>query len=155
MTTLPEYPLSEQPGNNTRHDLPSAKGYRISGTVIHGNHLGRTLGFPTANIDPGDDHPPSILNGVYLVQVELGSRKFYGLCNIGDRPTIGGNHITIEVYILNFSEDIYGQELTIGIISALREERKFSGLEQLTEQIRCDKESAIKLISALDQDQGS
>ncbi len=124
----------------------------ICGTVVHGNHLGRTLGFPTANVLPHSDQPALVPNGVYLVSLFLQEKKFFGLCNIGLRPTIGGTHLVIEVNILDFSADIYGMELSVTIIRQIRKEKKFKNLEALVSQIRHDKEKAMKMISALDKD---
>jgi len=141
---------SENKLNLTRQ---SAVGYIITGIVVHGNHLGKTLGFPTANIRPHKDQPPMIQNGVYLVSVSLKSGTFSGLCNIGHRPTVGGKQIVIEVNILSFSEEIYGEEIFVRIIRAIRKEKKFENLEQLVNQIKLDKEKAIKILSALNKDQ--
>ena len=123
----------------------------IRGTVVHGNHLGRTLGFPTANVHPHSDQPALVPNGVYLVSLFLQEKKFFGLCNIGLRPTIGGTHLVIEVNI-DFSADIYGMEISVTIIRQIRKEKKFKNLEALVSQIRHDKEKAMKMISALDKD---
>ena len=131
----------------------SFKGHLISGIVVTGNQLGRTLGFPTANIQTPQGQPLTVPNGVYLVAVILGNRSFFGLCNIGFRPTIGGLHLVTEVHILDFSEDIYGQEISVKIIRSIRKEKKFKSLEQLVNQIRLDKEKASKLISFFDKDQ--
>lgn len=93
-----------------------------------------------------------IPNGVYLVSVSLNARTFSGLCNIGHRPTIGGKDLVIEVNILAFSEDIYGKEISVRILRAIRKERKFKDLEQLVNQIKRDKTKAIKILSALNKD---
>ncbi len=132
---------------------PSLKESSIRGVVVHGNHLGSTLGFPTANIIPPEDHPPVIPNGVYLVSVMLREKEFFGLCNIGYRPTIGGTHIVIEVNILDFSDDIYGEEISIRVIKAIRKEKKFKDLEQLVNQIKLDKSKAVKFLSALNKNE--
>jgi len=135
-----------------RQDL---KHYYIRGTVVHGNHLGSTLGYPTANIQPHQDQPAMIPNGVYLVSVLLQERKFFGLCNIGNRPTIGGKQLVIEVNILDFSEDIYGKDISIKVIRAIRKEKKFQNLTQLVDQINFDKEKVMKILSVLLKDQTS
>lgn len=136
-----------QPGKNK----VSIKGYAIQGKVVHGNHIGRTLGFPTANIEPYMAMDTMVPNGVYLVGVTLGNEIYSGLCNIGFRPTIGGHNLVIEVNILDFSKDIYGQEIRVNIIRRIRKEKKFSGLEELVSQIRRDKDKALKLLSAADK----
>ncbi|MEI8006514.1 MAG: riboflavin kinase [Bacteroidota bacterium] len=153
MNTGPKYSSSEKPSNgNNPVSTGLSEGYTISGKVVHGNHLGRTLGFPTANIHPPDDDYPSIPNGVYLVSVLLKGKKFFGLCNIGKRPTIGGTRVVIEVNILDFSEDLYGAEISITVIQALRKEKKFKNLTQLVSQMNRDKSKVMKILSAPDKD---
>ena len=127
------------------------KDYIIRGTVVHGNHLGKTLGFPTANIQPYKDQPPMIRNGVYLVHVTLQERKLFGICNNGYRPTIGGTHLVIEVNILDFSEDIYGMEISVRIIRRIRKEKKFEHLDQLVSQIKLDRLKATRILSVLNK----
>ena len=133
----------------TKQARQSLKESSIRGIVVHGKHLGSSLGFPTANIIPPKEHPPVIPNGVYLVSVMLREKEFFGLCNIGYRPTIGGTHLVIEVNILDFSDDIYGEEISIRVIRAIRKEKKFRDLEQLVNQIKLDKAKAVKFLSAL------
>lgn len=152
MTRVPKYQSSQPdfsglaaPGRG------SLNGYTISGTVVNGNHLGRTLGFPTANIQPLNNDPLAIPNGVYLVSVLLKKKIFFGLCNIGNRPTIGGTQVVIEVNILDFSDDIYGTEISITIIRTLRKEKKFKDLGQLASQLQLDKAKAMKILSASDK----
>lgn len=125
----------------------------IHGIVVHGNHLGRTFGFPTANILPSGNHEKNYPHGVYLVSVSLNARKLFGICNIGFRPTIGGTNLVIEVNILDFSEDIYGKEISVKILKPIRKEKKFQNLEKLVNQIRLDKEKAESILSALNKDQ--
>ena len=83
----------------------------------------------------------------------LREKEFFGLCNIGYRPTIGGTHIVIEVNILDFSDDIYGEEISIRVIKAIRKEKKFKDLEQLVNQIKLDKSKAVKFLSALNKNE--
>ena len=83
----------------------------------------------------------------------LQERKFFGLCNIGLRPTIGGKHLVIEVNILDFSEDIYGKEISVSVLRIIRKEKKFQNLDQLVNQIRLDRIKALKLLSMPDKDQ--
>jgi riboflavin kinase/FMN adenylyltransferase len=134
-------------------EMLPVQNYYIRGRVVHGNHLGSSLGFPTANIQTLADQPKMIPNGVYLVSVMLQERKFFGLCNIGLRPTIGGKHLVIEVNILDFSEDIYGKEISVSVLRIIRKEKKFQNLDQLVNQIRLDKIEALKLLSLPDKDQ--
>ncbi len=123
--------------------------YALRGTVVHGNHLGRTLGFPTANLELDNQTPFLIGHGVYLVRVGYLNRKMNGFANIGIRPTIGGKNLTFEVNIFDFEEDIYGKILTVWFLDRIREERKFATLDDLVAQIRTDKLTALKLLSGL------
>ncbi len=112
--------------------------YGLYGVVVAGNRMGRTIGFPTANMQlyeplklvPGD--------GVYAVDVEVTGNVFKGMCNIGTRPTVGGTSRTIETHILDFSEDIYGLPLRIRFQRRIRDERKFPSLDALRQQLELD-----------------
>ena len=92
-----------------------------------------------------------IPNGVYLVGVLLQGTKLSGLCNIGYRPTIGGQHLVIEDPILDFTEDIYGQAMEVKVIGAIRKEKKFKNLEELVGQIKRDKVKAMKMLSVFNK----
>ena len=114
--------------------------YSISGIVEHGNSIGATIGFPTANIrlDSAKQLPAS---GVYAVEVHLEAQRsisYKALANIGTNPTVGNDHLSLEVHLLDFQGDLYGQSLTISFLSFLREERKFDSLEELKNQITAD-----------------
>jgi len=120
--------------------------YNISGTVVEGFKVGRTIGFPTANIEP--NHPnkliPSI--GVYDVRVLVNNRQHLGMLNIGNRPTLNnGEKISIEVHILNFNEDIYNQAITVSFLRKIRDQRKFNGIDELKEQLQKDKNYVIEM----------
>lgn len=117
--------------------------YYFSGTVIQGNKLGRTIGYPTANLQIQDEYKLVPANGVYAVDVQLSSRNLKGMMNIGIRPTVDGTKRVIEVNIFNFDEDIYGQTLKITLKKNLRSEVKFAGLEELKGQLAKDKEDAM------------
>jgi riboflavin kinase / FMN adenylyltransferase len=117
--------------------------YYFSGTVIQGNKLGRTIGYPTANLQIQDEHKLVPANGVYAVDVQLGNRNLKGMMNIGIRPTVDGTKRVIEVNIFNFDEDIYGQTLKVTLKKNLRLEVKFAGLEELKTQLAKDKEHAM------------
>jgi riboflavin kinase/FMN adenylyltransferase len=130
----------------------------FEGLVIEGNKMGRTLGFPTANL--GIEDPEKLLpgNGVYAVKASLFDGSYTGLemvlpgagsgsslsgmMNIGYRPTVGGGSRTIEVNIFDFDQDIYGQRLAVFVRRYLRGEQKFSGLDALKEQLKKDKLAA-------------
>lgn len=118
--------------------------YFFSGLVIEGNKLGRTIGYPTANLHIEDEHKLIPANGVYAVDVQLGERSFKGMMNIGVRPTVGGLNRVIEVNIFDFDEDIYGQSMKVTLKKHLRNEIKFAGLEELKVQLAKDREEAKK-----------
>ena len=117
--------------------------YYFSGTVIQGNKIGRTIGYPTANLQIQDEYKLIPANGVYAVDVTLGSRNLKGMMNIGIRPTVDGTKRVIEVNIFDFDEDIYDETLKITLKKNLRLEIKFAGLDALKEQLAKDKENAI------------
>ena len=120
--------------------------YEISGTVVPGRQRGgRLLGFPTANIRMNDQVPPK--PGVYVVEVELDGMTYGGAANLGYNPTFGGTDLSLEVHILDFSQDIYGTAITIKFIARLRDERRFSGPEALIEQIHQDVAAARELLA--------
>ncbi|MGN6386617.1 MAG: bifunctional riboflavin kinase/FAD synthetase [Verrucomicrobiota bacterium] len=118
--------------------------YSTSGKVIQGDQLGRKLGYPTANIECAELMTPP--HGVYAVKVLAGSVLGNGVVNIGVRPTIANPHpqLRMEVHLLDYSGDLYGQELELAFLGVIRPERKFSGLEELQHQIAKDIESARK-----------
>lgn len=117
--------------------------YQLTGKVVVGDKLGRTLGFPTANLAINDSDKLIPASGVYGVDVQLFSgeqiRDFHGMMNIGYRPTVNGKERRIEVHIFAFDEDIYNQTLRVSLIAHTRKEMKFSGLEALKEQLHKDK----------------
>lgn len=111
--------------------------YRLSGTVVRGDQRGRLLGFPTANLEtPGDKVLP--LGGVYAVRVLAGRDDWPGMLNIGARPTFDGVEQRVEVHLLGFEGDLYGQTLSLDFIERLRDERRFDGIEALKEQLNED-----------------
>ncbi len=143
----PSPPLSS---TQIRHALEEGRideanamlGYRygLQGVVVAGNRMGRTIGFPTANMQLYEPLKLVPGNGVYAVEAEVLGRKFKGMCNIGLRPTVGGTFRTVETHILDFDEDIYGLPLDIRFARRIRDERKFPSLEALREQLEKDKE---------------
>ena len=119
--------------------------FTLQGKVKDGQHLGRTLGFPTVNQDVPTDKI-LIKNGVYLTRVKFNKKTKYGITNIGIRPTVNGSSPICETHIFDFHGDLYGKTLTVEFIKFLRSERKFSSLDDLTEQIKTDIENAKKYI---------
>ncbi len=111
--------------------------YSLRGIIVEGNKLGRTINFPTANMQIWDEQlMPS--NGVYATYARLGERRFIAATNVGNRPTINGTRITVEAHLLDFDEDIYGAEMRLQFINRVRPERKFDSLDALKAQIQTD-----------------
>ena len=120
--------------------------YYFSGIVVKGNQLGRTIGFPTANILIKEDYKLIPKKGVYLVKSIIKGDLVYGIMNIGIRPTLNGTNQTIEVHYLDFNEDLYEQQLTVEVLEFIRAEQKFDSLEILKNQIQKDKEKSLTFI---------
>ena len=124
--------------------------YFFEGIVIEGDKIGRTLGYPTANIKVNDEHKLIPANGVYAVELQIGSSQsplLKGMMNIGYRPTIGGTKKIIEVNIFDFNREIYGEGIKIFIKKYLRPEQKFSGLEALKNQLAADKTNVTNILN--------
>ena len=112
--------------------------YSISGNVIHGKKIGRTIGYPTANIEV-DALKLLPKKGAYIVDVFVKNQHYKGMLSIGTNPTVAGKVISVEVYILDFDEDIYDQEISVNFREFLHEEIKFNGLEELMVRLDEDK----------------
>jgi riboflavin kinase/FMN adenylyltransferase len=115
--------------------------YSLTGAVVAGNRLGRTIGFPTANMKLYEPLKLVPGRGVYAVDVEVLGRKFRGMTNIGTRPTVGGLTTSVETHILDFDEDIYGLPLRVTFLRRLRDEVRFPSLEELKAQLEKDREA--------------
>ncbi|MEO7523194.1 MAG: bifunctional riboflavin kinase/FAD synthetase [Ferruginibacter sp.] len=113
--------------------------YSFSGIVTEGDRIGRTIGYPTANIPPESMEKLVPANGVYAVNIKIDSDFYKGMMNIGVRPTVGGLKKVIEVNIFNFDNDIYGKNIRIYLKKYLRSEQKFNGLNELRDQLAKDK----------------
>lgn len=124
--------------------------FEIPGIVVHGDKRGRTIGFPTANVQPMDGAIiPAV--GVYAVRLQVQDEWYDGVCNVGYKPTFHkpeDKKLTIEVHILNFSKNIYGEEVVVSWYKHLRSEQKFSSIEELKQQIEKDKQRAIEYFAA-------
>ncbi len=121
--------------------------YQLHGVVVAGNRLGRTIGFPTANMQLYEPLKLIPANGVYFVRVETSDRMLYGMCNIGCRPTVGtGNARTIETNIFDFDEDIYGLDIKVTFIARIREEVRFESMDALRSQLEKDRDACLSLI---------
>ncbi len=117
--------------------------YSLSGRVIKGDKLGRTLGFPTANIDIDSHYKLVPADGIYAIRVTYAHQNFDGMLYIGNRPTIDGDMRTIEANIFNFDKEIYGEELTVSFEKLLRTDSKFKDLDALKMQLYKDRETAL------------
>ena len=121
--------------------------YSLYGVVVAGNRLGRTIGFPTANMQLYEPLKMVPANGVYFVQVQTIGRSLYGMCNIGCRPTVSeGNARTIETNIFGFDEDIYGLDMTISFVEKIRDEIRFDSLDELRVQLDKDRDTCLTLL---------
>lgn len=139
-------------GKLDRAKLLLGRAYSLVGTVVTGKQLGRTIGFPTANIDlPIEKFLPC--NGVYAVKVYIAEDKspIAGVMNIGNRPTVSGTNQSVEVYLINWSGDLYGKVISVELEQFLRPEQKFESLDALKNQIKidCDRAKATLETSPL------
>lgn len=117
--------------------------YFLEGPVIHGRHLATEMGFPTANVRPDEEKilPPF---GVYAAEIQLGERTFKGMANLGIKPTVTEEHVTLlETYVFDLAEDLYGKELKVRLIRFMRPEKKFPSITELKNQLSADKENVF------------
>lgn len=120
--------------------------HKISGTVIQGNRIGRTLRFPTANIALDDDIP--VRDGVYAAEVRTEGKIWPAMVNIGTRPTVSADGKRFaEAHLFGFDGDIYGRTITIFLLQYIRGERRFTGLDALNEQLQIDKQNILNLFN--------
>lgn len=141
-------------GNVRAANLFLGRTYNLTGTVVKGRQLGRTIGFPTANLQVDDAIKLIPANGVYAVEVLHNGQRLGGMTNIGFRPTVAGENQTIETYIFarsgpRFDRDIYGEHITLQFREFIRPEEKFSGLPALVEQLKNDEQTARELLEML------
>jgi len=120
--------------------------YEMSGTVVTGNKIGRNIGFPTANLKLNDSHKLVPGQGVYATTVTVDNSVYKAMTNIGYRPTIDADHLTIEANIFDFDQDIYGKEITLAFIERIRDEKRFASLGDLQLQLAEDKIVAGQLL---------
>lgn len=121
--------------------------YSLTGKVVAGKQLGRTIGYPTANIYIEDKYKLIPADGVYAVNVEYEGEMYGGMLNIGNNPTVQGKGRSVEVNIFNFNKDIYGDVATIYFIKRLRDELKFNNLEELKIALKKDKEDSLAILN--------
>ena len=121
--------------------------YQLRGHIIKGNHLGRQMGFPTANIEVDEKNKVIPRNGSYAVRITTGNKKYNGMLYIGSRPSIGNDDsLRFEVNIFDFADDIYDEPISVEFVTFVRESQKFDSLDELSKQIQADKEKAMLLI---------
>lgn len=126
-------------------------GYRffITGNVVKGKKIGRTIDFPTANINIKETYKLIPKDGVYIIASIIDGHPFYGMMNIGTNPTVDGKNRSVEVHFFNFDADLYGETLKIEFLHRLRDEQKFEDLDALKEQLKIDKLNAKDYIDLL------
>ena len=117
--------------------------FSITGVVKKGDQIGRTIGYPTANLEVAEKNKLIPPNGAYASKVIIENRIYKGMLNIGMRPTVNGQNKSIEVNIFNFDASIYNQEITIELYKYIRKETKFTTIHQLKEQLHQDKQSVL------------
>ncbi|MDQ1167886.1 bifunctional riboflavin kinase/FAD synthetase [Flavobacterium sp. SORGH_AS_0622] len=123
--------------------------YFLNGTVVKGKQLGRTIGFPTANIYIEEDYKLIPKIGVYVVKAVVNEEIVYGMMNIGFNPTVNGDKQTIEVHLFNFDKDIYDQNIKVSLLHYIREEQKFGSVDALKAQLHQDQIEALAFINLL------
>ena len=117
--------------------------YFLTGTVFKGKQLGRTLGFPTANIQIEEDYKLIPKKGAYIVQSIINKNEVHGIMNIGFNPTVLGNNLSLEIHYLDFEEDLYDKKISVSLLQYLRPEQKFGSVDELKNQLEFDKIEAI------------
>ena len=121
----------------------------ITGQVVKGEQLGRTLGFPTANIHIKEEYKLIPKDGVYIVKALIEAEEVFGMMNIGSKPTLGKNQRSIEVHFFNFDNDLYAKNIRVEFLKRLRDEEKFNSMGDLKNQLKKDKDHALKYIASL------
>jgi riboflavin kinase/FMN adenylyltransferase len=123
--------------------------YFLTGTVIQGKQLGRTIGFPTANLKIEEDYKLIPLKGVYIVSSQINNQEVFGMMNIGLNPTVGGENLSVEIHYLDFEADLYNQQISVSILKRIRGEEKFDSITLLKEQIEKDKKESLLYLDGL------
>lgn len=123
--------------------------YPISGEVVHGDKIGRAIGFPTANLQVDDERKLLPAAGVYAVKIALRGKEYAGMLNVGIRPTVSDSGIVrLETHIFGFDGNLYGEKITVSLVRRVRGERKFDGIQELSDQLARDKQAVETLFSA-------
>ena len=135
-------------------EIPLAKAYLgydyfLTGTIVKGKQLGRTIGFPTANLQIEEDYKLIPQNGVYLVKSLIAGKPTFGMMNIGTNPTVGGENQSIEIHFFDFEGNLYDTEISVSILHRLRDEQKFKSIEALSAQLQKDKNTCLSYLQSL------
>ncbi len=120
--------------------------YLLTGNVVHGRGLGTKWKYPTINLAIPETYKLIPKTGVYLVKTQINGKQYFGIMNIGNRPTVNGKHQTIEVHLLDFNQDLYGKKIQVQLLKRLRDEQKFDSVDALISQIKKDESNARKMI---------
>jgi len=120
--------------------------FTLKGEVVKGENIGSKIGFPTANIVIEEEYKLIPKSGVYIVKSLIEGIEYFGMMNIGNRPTLNGKDQTIEIHFFNFQDDLYGKNINVQLIYFLREEQKFNSIQDLTAQLKLDKQSSLTYI---------
>lgn len=120
--------------------------YFLTGSVVKGKQLGRTIDFPTANLKIEEDYKLIPKNGVYIVKSLIDGQTIFGMMNIGFNPTVNGKKQSIEVHYFDFNSDLYNQKIRVSILQRIRSEQKFESVDLLREQLKKDKKTALGLL---------
>ena len=124
--------------------------YMVSGKVVSGKQLGRTIGYPTANIQVAEDYKLIPAIGVYVVGVTVKGDDYYGMLSVGTNPTVGGTEKTVEVYIFDFNDTIYDEEITVRFLTKIRDEEHFGSIDLLIEALKNDEVFSRNFLSNID-----
>ena len=123
--------------------------YKLSGEIVSGKGLGRTIDFPTINMKVDESNKLIPKKGVYVVKTKIDGATIYGIMNIGYRPTVGGIDKTIEIHLLDFEGNLYGKSMRISVLRRLRDEKKFDSIDALSQQIKADEKAARNWIESI------
>jgi len=129
-------------------DIQTANSYlgtnfQLKGTVTQGKGIGKTINFPTANINIAESYKMIPKNGVYIAKAKIENKYYFGMMNIGNNPTVNGTTQSIEIHLFNFNKDIYHKNISVSILKRIRDEHKFDSVEKLKLQLQKDKEEAL------------
>jgi riboflavin kinase/FMN adenylyltransferase len=120
--------------------------FSLSGIIVKGDRIGREIGYPTANLNIQEEYKLLPQNGVYLLRSKLQGKEYFGMMNIGKRPTVSGKQTQIESHFFGFQGDLYDQKISIELLEKIRDEKKFDSLESLKNQLDRDQKSCLLLI---------